>query len=128
MDILIIEHILLNIVDHMHYQDVINLGMACKAVRSVVYPPMDLEYRIPKLIDRSCGPWPKRNCLYCNKKICDVSHRPFRSIQNYSKERHILIQAQLCKVCQLWPGLPGLRHVSKCIPYCEGCYFRSFSR
>jgi hypothetical protein len=49
MDVLAIEHVLLNMADYMHFGDVVNLSMTCRAVREVVYPPQDLDYRVPKL-------------------------------------------------------------------------------
>ena len=49
MVILNIEHVLLNVVDYMHHEDVVNLSLTCKAIRVAVYPPNDLEFRVPKL-------------------------------------------------------------------------------
>lgn len=49
MNVLNIEHVLLNVVEHMHHEDVVNLSLACRAVREAVYPSNDLQYRLPKL-------------------------------------------------------------------------------
>lgn len=48
-DVLAIEHILLGVVDYLHFEDVVNLSLVCRAVREVVYPPNDLSFRVPKL-------------------------------------------------------------------------------
>lgn len=72
--LLVIEHVLLNIVDHSHYEDIINLSLTCRAVRETVFPPRDLEYRVPKLKTRCCETSTKTGCLYCNKKICFVRY------------------------------------------------------
>jgi hypothetical protein len=71
-EVLTIEHVLLNIVDHSHYDDIINLSLACRAVREAVYPGRDLEHRLPKLRKHCCTKNSKICCLYCNKKICGV--------------------------------------------------------
>jgi len=73
MDVLFIEHLLLNVVDNMHYQDVVNLSMTCHAAREAVYPRNDLAMRVPKLEGICCEKDTKRTCLYCNKIMCSVS-------------------------------------------------------
>jgi hypothetical protein len=100
-----IEHILLNVVVHMHYEDVINLSMTSKAIRDAIYPSRDLKHRIPKLKKHCCRKESKKACLYCNKKICDD-----------------------CQIEHLYPGLAGRRHVTTCQPYCSKCYYTQFSR
>lgn len=60
-DVLAIEHVLLNVVDYLHFEDVVNLSLTCRAVREVVYPPQDLDYRVPKLT---------RRCEYCQTLHC----------------------------------------------------------
>lgn len=79
IDILVIEHVMLNVVDYMHYEDVINLSLACKAARELVYPSRDLDHRIPKLKKRCCDTFFKSGCLYCNKRICLVCLLPSES-------------------------------------------------
>lgn len=71
--ILTIEHVLLELVSNLHYEDVINLSLSSKAVREAVYPGRDLEHRVPKLKKYCCEKQSKKECLYCNKKICRVS-------------------------------------------------------
>ncbi|KAF2798360.1 hypothetical protein K505DRAFT_414386 [Melanomma pulvis-pyrius CBS 109.77] len=102
---LTIEHVLLVLVDNLHYEDVINLSLTCKSVREAVFPHRDLNYRIPKLKKRVCNEDSKKPCLYCNKKICFD-----------------------CKATRFFPGLPGRRHVELCQPYCAKCYYTHFSR
>ncbi|KAF2680135.1 hypothetical protein K458DRAFT_107330 [Lentithecium fluviatile CBS 122367] len=105
MDVLFIEHILLDVVDNMHYEDVVNLSLACRAVREAVFPRNDLTMRIPKLKETCCQRGTRRACLYCNKIICFwCARRP-----------HL-------------PALPGRRHTTACMPYCRTCYFTSFSQ
>lgn len=70
--ILNIEHVLLNIVENMCYEDVINLSLTSRAVREAVYPCCDLELRVPKLKQYSCESLTKKPCIYCNKNICSV--------------------------------------------------------
>jgi hypothetical protein len=53
MKVLNIEHVLLNVVEYMHHGDVVNLSLACRAVREAVYPAGDLEFRRPKL-EKAC--------------------------------------------------------------------------
>lgn len=53
MKVLNIEHVLLNVVEYMHHRDVVNLSLACRAVREAVYPARDLEFRRPKL-EKAC--------------------------------------------------------------------------
>jgi hypothetical protein len=102
--VLTIEHVLLELVKNLHYEDVINLSKTSKAVREAVYPQHDLPYRIPKLKSMACTPSSKKPCLYCNKIICFD-----------------------CKATRFLPGLPGRRHVQVCDPYCRACYFKKFS-
>ncbi|KAF2446338.1 hypothetical protein P171DRAFT_430502 [Karstenula rhodostoma CBS 690.94] len=104
-DVLAIEHVLLNMVDYLHFEDVVNLSLTCRAVREVVYPPRDLDYRVPKLTRHCCSIAEESKCLYCNNKICGS-----------------------CQRNPLWPGLSGRRHVTGCKPYCESCYYKSFAR
>ncbi|KAF2738650.1 hypothetical protein EJ04DRAFT_41942 [Polyplosphaeria fusca] len=103
--ILTIEHVALNVVSHMHYEDVIALSLACRSVREAVFPSRDLAFRVPKLRARCCVPVTKAPCAYCKKEICS--------------ECHVLVSAK---------GVPGARHVEKCLPYCRTCYFRDFSK
>ncbi|ORY09935.1 hypothetical protein BCR34DRAFT_602525 [Clohesyomyces aquaticus] len=104
--ILTIEHVLLNVVDYLHYDDIINLSLTSKSVREAVYPGRDLQHRLPKLLKRSCNQGSTRKaCLYCNKKICED-----------------------CKVSVFQPVIPGRRHISSCIAYCSKCYYQEFSR
>jgi hypothetical protein len=134
-DVFAIEHVLLNVVDYMHFGDVVNLSLTCRAVREVVYPPKDLDYRVPKLmrhceyslpsyclppnatewfqflaqptdvLSSGCSFGEQNKCLYCNNKLCSF-----------------------CQHSPLWPGLSGRRHVTECKPYCETCYYKSFAR
>ncbi|KAF2715234.1 hypothetical protein K504DRAFT_446118 [Pleomassaria siparia CBS 279.74] len=103
--IFIIEHVLLNVVDNLHYEDIINLSLTAKAVREAVFPGQDLAYRIPKLKKRTCNEDSKTPCLYCKKNICCD-----------------------CRVSRFYPGLPGRRHVEMCTAYCANCYYIHFSR
>ncbi|KAF2865047.1 hypothetical protein BDV95DRAFT_266329 [Massariosphaeria phaeospora] len=103
--VLNIEHVLLNVVYYMHYEDVINLGRASKAVRESVYPGRDLDYRIPKLKKHSCDNDQRGHCLYCNKQICLE-----------------------CKSEEFAPALPGRRHVKACQAFCRKCYYKQVSK
>lgn len=68
--ILTIEHVLLNVVEYLHFEDVVNLSLTRRAIRELVYPPRDLEHRVPKLLrhceyqvhvtSRSCA----QNCTF----------------------------------------------------------------
>ncbi|KAK7190155.1 hypothetical protein PSPO01_03876 [Paraphaeosphaeria sporulosa] len=104
-NVLAIEHVLLNVTDYLHHDDVVHLSMTCRAVREVVYPSEDLDYRVPKLTRHCCSISEASKCLYCNNKICGS-----------------------CQRNPLWPGLSGRRHVTDCKPYCEPCYYKSFAR
>ncbi|KAL5414534.1 hypothetical protein PMIN04_008993 [Paraphaeosphaeria minitans] len=104
-NVLAIEHVLLNLIGYIHFEDVVNLSRTCRAVREVVYPPQDLDYRVPKLTRHCCSIAEQSKCLYCNNKICGS-----------------------CQRNPLWPGLSGRRHVMGCKPYCEPCYYKSFAR
>ncbi|KAF2263870.1 hypothetical protein CC78DRAFT_262477 [Lojkania enalia] len=104
-EVLTIEHVLLDLVNYLHYEDIINLSLSSKAIREAVFPGHDLEYRVPKLKDSCCENDSKTICLYCNKKICNG-----------------------CKIEMFQQGLPGARHVKFCQPYCRQCYFKQFSR
>lgn len=104
-EILSIEHVLLNVVDYLCYEDVINFSLSSKAVREAMYPSRDMDHRIPKLKKHCCETVTKKSCLYCNKKICES-----------------------CKKQQYYPGLPGRRHVTSCQPYCPRCYYNNFAR
>lgn len=122
MDVLIIEHVLLNIVDYMHYEDVVNFSLVSRAVREAVFPPGDLVHRVPKLKERCCEAATKKGCLYCNKRICFV--RIFTSLRMEGKAN----TEQWCKAQRFLPGLPGRRHVTTCQPYCRKCYYHHFAR
>lgn len=74
VDILCIEHLLLNIVGNMHYVDVVNLSLTCRATREVVFPRNDMEMRVPKLKASCCNKRTRKTCLYCNKIMCYVSY------------------------------------------------------
>jgi hypothetical protein len=75
LNVLFIEHLLLSVVDTLHYDDVVNLSMICRAAREAVFPQNDMAMRVPKLMAISCETdvSPKKTCLYCNKMICSVS-------------------------------------------------------
>ncbi|KAF2474143.1 uncharacterized protein BDR25DRAFT_119377 [Lindgomyces ingoldianus] len=103
--VLNIEHVLLNIVEYSHHEDIINLSLASKAVREAVYPGRDLAHRVPKLKKYCCEKDSKKGCLYCNKRICKD-----------------------CKLKPFLPSIPGQRHVTSCVPYCSKCYYEEFSR
>lgn len=75
-EVLTIEHVLLNIVNHSHYEDIINLSLTCRAVREAVFPGRDLKHRIPKLRHHCCNKESKKTCMYCNKNICQVGFSP----------------------------------------------------
>ncbi|KAF2107579.1 hypothetical protein BDV96DRAFT_589010 [Lophiotrema nucula] len=104
-EVLVIEHVLLNVVDYLHYEDVIHFSLTSKAVREAVFPGRDLLHRLPKLQKRCCETDTKKKCLYCNKHICTG-----------------------CQVERQLSGLSGTRHVTTCQPYCRGCYYQQFSR
>ncbi|KAF2181723.1 hypothetical protein K469DRAFT_256094 [Zopfia rhizophila CBS 207.26] len=104
-EILTIEHVLLELVNNLHYEDVINLSLTSKSVREAVFPGRDLVHRVPKLRKYCCDKDSKKACLYCNKKICKD-----------------------CEVMRYLPGLAGRRHVTWCKPYCSKCYFKQFSQ
>lgn len=99
-----IEHVLLNIVDHMCYEDVINLSLASKSTREAIFPGRDLEYRIPKLRAHCCTSALKKKCEYCNKHLCPG-----------------------CWKQQILDGMAGPRHLY-CTPYCRECYYTAFSK
>ncbi|KAF2659022.1 hypothetical protein K491DRAFT_775905 [Lophiostoma macrostomum CBS 122681] len=104
MEVLNIEHVLLEIVENSHYEDIINFSLASRAVREAVFPGEDLEMRVPKLKKHCCEEDTKTDCFYCNKKICDE-----------------------CSTVNFWPGLPARRHV-QCVPWCSRCYYLRDSR
>ncbi|KAH7122625.1 hypothetical protein B0J11DRAFT_531944 [Dendryphion nanum] len=101
--ILTIEHVLLNIVDHMCYEDVVNFSLASKSNREAIFPGRDLVHRVPKLRSHCCSTISKKHCQYCNKDICHQCWKP-----------------------QILPGMAGPRHLY-CTPYCRTCYFAAFS-
>ncbi|KAF2203710.1 hypothetical protein GQ43DRAFT_478816 [Delitschia confertaspora ATCC 74209] len=101
--ILTIEHVLLNVVSSLHYDDIVNLSLTSKAVRESIFPARDMAYRAPKLKRDCCEKTTKDGCLYCNKRICDE-----------------------CKKVLLGPGLSGRRHAMHCRPCCKSCYRQLF--
>ncbi|KAF1974530.1 hypothetical protein BU23DRAFT_636112 [Bimuria novae-zelandiae CBS 107.79] len=104
MNVLNIEHVLLNIVEYLHHEDVVALGATCRAVREAVYPSADMHFRLKKLKQYACstGPAPT-SCIYCNAPLCTT-----------------------CRVPIFHPTLPARRHIY-CIPYCQACYYTSFA-
>jgi hypothetical protein len=73
INVLFIEHLLLDIVDNLHYEDIVNLSLTCRAAREAIYPRNDLAMRTAKLKRACCLKWTRKACLYCNKIICYVS-------------------------------------------------------
>jgi hypothetical protein len=73
MDVLVIEEALLEIVHGLCYEEVIIFSLTCKAVREQVFPPFDLEYRVPKLKKACCAGGDKGTCVLCQKIVCSVS-------------------------------------------------------
>jgi hypothetical protein len=73
IEVLNIEHILLEVIENSHYEDIINFSLASRAVREAVFPGGDLELRVPKLKKHCCNKESKVGCFYCNKKVCLVS-------------------------------------------------------
>ncbi|KAF2272277.1 uncharacterized protein EI97DRAFT_229200 [Westerdykella ornata] len=96
--VLTIEHLLLNIVDGMCYDDVKSLSLASRDIREAVFPSRDLEYRVPKLRERCCSQG-RKICPYCPSPICE-----------------------LCKRQVQWLGIPSRHHAQHCNPYCTSCY------
>lgn len=93
MDVLVLEEAVLKIVEDMCWTDIVNFSLACKAVREQVFPPRDLEWRVPKLEKSSrCFRTPRSKCLYCGIMVCLVS---FRLLIGHSHTQSITSTADL---------------------------------
>jgi hypothetical protein len=120
-----IEHVLLNVVQYLHYEDIVNLSLTSRAVREAVFPGMDMDYRVRKLKQQCCEKPTKTNCTYCNKKICEV-RTPYHNVTSLWIVHPNTIQG--CFIHVQLPGFPGHHHVTYCSPYCSTCYYATVSR
>lgn len=77
-EFLSIYDVLIEVVQHLHYVDVVNLGLVSKSVREAVLPADEYEQRMTHFKMYACHNKGKKQCWVCNNQICrsTVSHAP----------------------------------------------------
>ncbi|OCL05466.1 hypothetical protein AOQ84DRAFT_355945 [Glonium stellatum] len=89
----------------LHYVDLVNLSLASKSVREVVFPRADFATRSEHFKMYSCDELTKTQCWVCTVQVCTSCQitRPIR-------ETHTLYHLNHCKL------------------YCSSCYFQHVCR
>ncbi|KAI1749999.1 hypothetical protein F4782DRAFT_510982, partial [Xylaria castorea] len=100
------ETISRQIASHLHYADIVNLSLASRGVREVVFPRQDaskVDNRGPRYY--SCWGNEKYDCWACGIQICHVCSKSTRCAKSTVSF-----------------------HISLCAATCSSCYYRTISR
>lgn len=103
---------------HSHYTDLLNLSLASKAMREVIFPADGICYRHRMYKLYTCQGGLKSECWVCRRQICKVRHKVFRvfsctmsfnSLPATSDfPNHSFAIIDLRQNRRLWPSLPSI--------------------
>ena len=81
-DFLRIYDMLMLVAEHLHYEDIVNLGLVSRSVREAVLPSDAHAQRIVHFKMYTCHRKTKRECWSCKMQICKVSVPTLSTIPN----------------------------------------------
>lgn len=90
---------LIMVVKHLHFADLVSLSTVSKSVRESVLPSNDISRRLDIFRRYTCHPDEKDTCWGCTNQIC------------YGCE-------ETCRI----PQATVFHHLHNCVPYCASCY------
>ncbi|KAH7168096.1 hypothetical protein DER46DRAFT_307865 [Fusarium sp. MPI-SDFR-AT-0072] len=99
------EDIAERVASHLHYDDMVNLSLTSKLMRTTIfYPSMDPNSRrdrIESLCVASCLKGKKSECWSCERVICDTCKTPKQRIRSSRIKDHFAHCYVVCTVCYL---------------------------
>ena len=119
------HNLLLLIASSLHYTDIVNLSLASKGLRQVIFPSPDLAARSEALRIHSCENGSKSQCWICSSQICQVRRYALTPRIETNELTH---RPQSCSKKRGLRHTEASLHLQTCKPSCSNCYRRDVCR
>lgn len=111
-EFLSIYDVLILVTQHLHFSDVVNLGLVSKSVREAVLPADAYAQRMTHFKMYTCNSQPKKKCWVCSKQICGSGFTYSRPLIPDGCQWHYRLKQTTLYY-----------HLDQCGVYCTSCYF-----